>query len=244
MIFTLDSEIISVGKITLKHVVFDNNISDDKEKQISNYWNVLLNSKNNLIHNDQVLHFVRINPDNNLEIDVSYTDYKNIIVDREFLNSELNLFQVGVSGLVINKNNENPSILFAKRSNDVTEYPNYYELVPSGNLDKSVLSNNGTINYSTKIIQEFEEETGLLYTTIDNLIPFCFIKDNINHVFDVCCILEINMKPESLISSFKTSEFYSPHLILLKNLKSFIDKNNSKIVPTSKALIQCFLQNY
>ena len=245
MIPMLDSEIISIGKIILKHVISDINISDEKKKQISHYWNNMIKYRNESIHDDQVLHFVRINPNNNTEIEVSYTNYKNIIVDREFLNSELNIFQVGVSGLIINKNNNNPSILFAKRSNAVTEYSNYYELVPSGNLDKSVLLNDGTINYPTKIIQEFEEETGLLSSTIDNLTPFCFVKDNHNHVFDVCCILEINIKPQLVIQSFKTiSEFNSPHFVSLENLKSFVDTNYSKIVPTSKALIRCFLQNY
>lgn len=245
MISMLDSEIISIGKIVLKHVIYDINISDEKKKQISHYWNNVIKSRNESIHNDQVLHFVRINPNNNTEIEVSYTDYKNIIVDREFLNFELNIFQVGVSGLILNKNNHDSSILFAKRSNDVTEYPNFYELVPSGNLDKLVLLNDGTIDYTTKIIQEFEEETGLSSSIIDNLTPVCFVKDNHNHVFDICCILEINIEPQLIIKSFKTiSEFNSPHFVSLDNLKSFMEENHSKIVPTSKALIRCFLQNY
>jgi hypothetical protein len=241
----LDSEIITIGKIILKHVKFNDEISEKMKHQISNFWNDFLKSKNKSIYNDQVLRFVRINQNNPVEIEVSYTDYKNIIVDREFLNSSLNISQVGVSGLIFNKNGSDSQILFAKRSSTVTEYPNFYELVPSGNLDKSVLSNDGTINYTAKILQEFEEETGLSSSTIQNIIPFCFVRDNKNHVFDACCILKMNIDPKILIDSFKTiSEFNSPCFILLENLKSFVNKNESKIVPTSKAIIECFLQNY
>ena len=245
MIVLLDSEIIFIGKIILKHVNFNDNISEKMKDKISNFWNNDVKSKNETIYNDQVLRFVRINPNNNAEIEVSYTDYKNIIIDREFLNSSLNISQVGVSGLVINKNGLDSLILFAKRSSNVTEYPNFYELVPSGNLDKSVLSNDGTINYIAKILQEFEEETGLLSSAITNITPFCFVRDNKNHVFDVCCVLEINVDPKILTDSFKTvSEFNSPYFVSLENLNSFVCENESNIVPTSKAIVECFLQNY
>ena len=238
----MDYKIISKGKIVLKHIIYHEKFSEQLLSQISNYWNDYIKSKNKFVFNDKVLRFIRINPNNENEIEVTYTDYKNIIIDRKFLNSSLGIYQVGVSGLTLINEQNNLFILFAKRSKNVTEYPNFYELVPSSNLDKSVLDKDGTINFSSKILDEFEEETGLSSSLINNVSSFCFVKDNINHVYDVCCILELNINRNLLNDSFKNvSEFYFPCFVQVKNLQNFLIKHESNIVPTSKAILQCFL---
>ena len=239
----MDYEIISKGKIVLKHIIDNENISKELLSKISIYWNDYTKSKNSSVFNDKVLRFVRINPNNKNEINVTFTDYKNIIVDRNFLNSSLGFYQVGVSGLILINEQRDNFILFAKRSKNVTEYPNFYELVPSGNLDKSVLDKDGTINFNLKILDEFKEETGLSDSIINNMYSFCFVRDNINHVYDVCCILELNIDRNLLNDSFKNvSEFYSPCFVDVKNLQNFLFEHESKIVPTSKAILQCFLE--
>ena len=75
------------------------------------------------------------------------------------------------------------------------------------------------------------------------MYSFCFVRDNINHVYDVCCILELNIDRNLLNDSFKNvSEFYSPCFVDLKNLQNFLIEHESEIVPTSKAILQCFLE--
>ena len=72
----LDYEIISKGKIILRHITDNENISEELMSQISNYWNSYVKSKNSSIFNDKVLRFVRINPNNENEIYVTFTDTK------------------------------------------------------------------------------------------------------------------------------------------------------------------------
>lgn len=238
----MDYEIISKGEIVLNNVIDVSTISKEALEQITIYWNNI-KSKNPTVFNDKVLRFVRIDPKNKNKIDVTFEDYKNIIIDRNFLNSSIGLHQVGISGLLLIHEQNDTFVLFAKRSNTVTEYPNFYELVPSGNLDKSVLDKDGTIHFYSKILNEFKEETGVSDSLINNLYSFCFVRDNINHVYDVCCILEINIDKSIFDNSFKNvSEFYSPCFVNIKNLKNFLVDNESKIVPTSKAILECFFE--
>ncbi|AFS80024.1 hypothetical protein NKOR_00510 [Candidatus Nitrosopumilus koreensis AR1] len=239
----MDYEIISKGEIVLYHVIDEDDISKETMEQISAYWNDYVKSKNSSAFNDKVLRFVRLDQKNKNKIFVTFTDYKNIIVDRNFLNSSLGLYQVGVSGLLLVHEQNDTFVLFAKRSNNVTEYPNFYELVPSGNLDKSVLDEDGIIHFDSKILDEFKEETGISDSLISNSQSFCFVRDNINHVYDVCCILEINTDRRLFDDSFKNvSEFYSPCFVNIKNLKKFLTDHVSEIVPTSKAILECFFE--
>ena len=239
----MNYEIIAKGEIILKHITQCENFSEQLQSQISTYWNDYIRSKNKSAFNDKVLRFVRINPTNKNMIEVTYTDYKNIIVNREFLNSSLEISQIGVSGLALVKEQNDFFVLFAKRSKAVTEYQGFYELVPSGNLDKSVLDKDETINFRAKILDEFEEETGLPRSAVNNVSSFCLVKDNVNHVYDVCCILELAVDRNSLNDSFKNvSEFHSPCFVDIKNLKNFLNKNDLDIVPTSKAILQHFLE--
>jgi len=243
MNYMSDYQIVTGGDIVLHYQENSLKYSSQIEEKISQIWENELKKKNPNIFNDKVLSFLKISEKNNQKIiDVTYVDYKTILADRKDSSLSLNVNQIGVSGITILK--ENNQVLFSQRAPTITEYLGYFELVPSGNLDTSVLENDGTINFKSKIISEFEEETGLSKKSINNLKTLCLVKDNINHVYDVCCLLEIDINEGQLESSFnKVSEYEKPIFVPVKELSEFSKKNSDKLVPTSKAIIDYYLKN-
>ena len=95
-----------------------------------------------------------------------------------------------------------------------------------------------------KLKDEFEEETGTPASNIKKIKSFCLVYDKINHVFDVGCIIELDYNVTDLINNFQFIEEYSdPILVTETQLREFISENRERIVPTSLALLECFLTN-
>ena len=108
-----------------------------------------------------------------------------------FANSKHNLeiTPIGISGMTLLKGTNYEYILFSKRSGTVTQYPNYWELIPSGHIDKNYKTDT-IINYKKKLEEEFEEETGLNKGVISKISTLSFIEDLKGKVCDVCCLIE------------------------------------------------------
>jgi len=235
-------EIVVIGDVILKHKPNLTKLESETEKKISEIWEKEPKKNIRKLINNKVLNFSKIFQNNNRTIvEGSYVDYRAIVADKRDSKLNLNIHPIGISGMTIIKENNNLNVLLAKRSSSVTDYPGFIELVPSGHIDESVLEADGKINYKLKLIEEFEEETGLNRSSINKISTLGFVLDKINQVYDVCCLLQLNTSSKSSISSFeKVSEYKLPQLVNVKDLKKFSKNNSDKIVPTSKAIIECY----
>jgi len=237
-------EIVVKGKIVLKNIPTIEDYTKETKQRIDEIWKIECEKRNGNLFNDKVLSFIEITEKLEYsEVKGKFVDYKSALADRVEPSLGLQIYQIGVSGLVVIKEKNDDYVLFATRDSKNTEYPNYLELVPSGNMDQSVLNDNGNIDYKSKIVQEFTEETGMDENSIENITTICFVKDLYNRVFDVCCLIEIMTNKTALEEGFKkVSEYQKPLLIPTSNLLNFVEKNYNKIVPTSLGIIDCFTQ--
>lgn len=240
-----DYTIIHKGEIFLKNLGSFFSIDPKSQDKIDDFWIKKLDDNPKLFDGKALCLVNFYQQDSSGIAEVSFVNYRNIIASREIPELDLKFDQVGVSGIMIFKENNTEEILFSKRSSDITEYPKYFELVPSGNLDESVLQSNQMIDFKKKIIQEYCEETKLSSKTIKNIETLGFVKDNINKVYDICCLIEIQSTREEIFSAFENSDEYDEPVLISKNdLKSFVNSNQNHLVPTSKALIECFLNRF
>jgi len=238
-----ESEIIHKGSIILKNNP-TRKIENELLKKISEIWKREFKSNKKLFDGKAFTLNNIVQHPNNLEIEGEFIDYKTIIVDRKHPTLNLQIKQIGISGFTIINEKTDSFVLFSVRSDSTTEYPGYFELVPSGNLDESALKKDGTLDYKTKIIEEFEEESGLERKFLNSVSTLGLVKDNINRVYDVVCLLELSNKIKELKSSFQSvSEYKEPLFIETKNLENFMKEKSNKIVPTSKAIMKLHLLN-
>ena len=136
-------------------------------------------------------------------------------------------------------------VVFAKRANGTTEYPGFFELVPSGSIDKECADNSGIVDYKSKLLSEFTEETGLPRECVKDISGFAFVLDTNDNVYDVCCKIVIdNTERDLVIQKFSSSkEYQSPIFVGIGELDDFIKLNYNSIVPTSMALVEAYIRS-
>jgi predicted NUDIX family phosphoesterase len=133
--------------------------------------------------------------------------------------------------------------LIAKRSKNNTEYPDHFELVPSGNLDSSVKNEHGEINYKNKLLEELEEETGISKDNVKDVFEIGVVKDNKNLVYDICCLIKINSNKEIIKKQIKkTTEYSNLQFIKIKEFEKRKFSKKDKFVPTSLGIMKLFLK--
>lgn len=235
-------EIIQKGNVIIRCNDSSTHILDSNNKIIEEVWSEECKNKHGLF-NDDVLSFIDVKKENtDIIVNAKFTEYKNILASRKKPELGLSIRQIGVSGITLVEENQKKFILFSTRSHDITEYPEYIELVPSGNIDKSVLQTDGTVDCIAKLKGEFSEETGLSIEYIKKIKSICLVYDKNNQIFDVGCLIELNMDRNTILESFtKVNEYKNPELIPIRDLPNFINKNKERLVPTSLALLECFL---
>ena len=212
------------------------------QKKINNTWNKLQKDRKIKLSNRKVLILNSIFIKRGVSyVSSEFIDYKNIISNR--INSEinLNLEQIGTSGIILFKNNRSYYTIFSKRSKHVTEYPNYFELVPSGNINQKMITEK-KLKFHLHLIDEFLEETGLTSKHITSFSFLCIIKDKKNSVYDICNIIELNIDKNIILKYWKSSEYSKPIFVPISSLPNFIKKNHTKIVPTSIGIIDNYLK--
>lgn len=239
-----DFEVIGKGNIIVRCIDSSNQVINSNKEIIEKIWSEECKNKNYRLFNGEVLFLIDIRYENaDIIVDTKFTEYKNVLASRKKPELELNIKQVGVSGIIVVEDDKKRFILFSTRSNDITEYPGHIELVPSGNIDKSVFRSNGTIDYISKLKEEFHEETGLSFDHIKEVKSICFVYDKKNQVFDIGCLIILHLNRTKLIKSFtKVNEYENPEFVPIESLNDFMKRNEKKIVPTSLALLKCFLE--
>ena len=236
-------QIFDSKKINLKIRKFDDRISISQKKKIERRWkNQQKNRKKKLI-NSKVLSLKSIRQNKKqISITANFVDYKYIITDRIEPSIGLRLEQIGTSGLILINDRKNKYTLFAKRSKNNTEYPSCFELVPSGNLDYFSKQNNKNLDYKSKLLEELEEEIGIDKNQVKEIFEICVIKDKINSVYDVCCIIKLRINKFTAVKSIrKTAEYTTPKFVKIKDIPEFITRYNKKIVPTTLGLLEYYL---
>ncbi|RZD42728.1 MAG: hypothetical protein CXT78_09045 [Thaumarchaeota archaeon] len=226
-------------KITIKSS--KHRFSPQIQKKIDKTWSTLQKNRVVKLSNDKVLVIKSIS----ITKQVSYilgefVDYKNVITNKINSKINLNFKQIGVSGIILFKNNNSYYTIFAKRNKNTTEYPNFLELVPSGHINEK-LNPEKNLNFNLNLTNEFIEETGLNSKIIKKISFLCIIKDKKNCVTDICSIIELNSNKKFILRNFKSSEYSKPLFVPISLLPKFIEKNHNNIVPTSIGILDSIL---
>ncbi|MBF0198792.1 MAG: HAD-IA family hydrolase [Planctomycetes bacterium] len=135
---------------------------------------------------------------------------------------------VGVNGLVINQSGK---ALLGKRSNNVSEYKEHWELAPAGGLAEEF-----ALDCLAQIKDELYEETGITNSNILSSRVFCLIFDQFNQVYDLGILIKVNQKEQSNYN-FK-GEYSELQWCEIGQLDCFF--RSHMITPTSKAIYEAY----
>lgn len=204
-------------------------LTDEQEDKVNKIWMREKEINNSLFNGKIVSHESHFFAESGLVIKGFVVEYKYFLAQLKDPTLNFNIKPLAVSGVIFDKNQ---NVLVAKRQN-VAEYNQHYEFVPSGGLNPSHISEK-EILFIDQLKEEFVEETKLKLETIEKITPFCMVVDKQHQVYDLCCKVQLNV---TLPENFKTGpEYCDSRLISFRELASFIRANN--FVPTSKMLAE------
>lgn len=236
-------EIVAIGNIhmrTIQNSSIEEILAQNRDA-IEEIWQKAQREKGGKLFNGTLPNFVSVNQERErVEILGHFIEYKQFLTQRKRPDLKLGIKPIGVSGIIVLKDAGDDYLVFAKRSNNITEYPGFLELVPSGSIDKECVDADGVVNYQSKLLSEFMEETGLSKEHVKEISGFAFVLDMVHNVYDIGCEILLEMKKELFAQKFSSKEYSVPVFVALNNLDSFIEANVESIVPTSMALIEAY----
>jgi HAD superfamily hydrolase (TIGR01509 family) len=218
--------------IFLKLVDYSLQIDQELESFIDDFWGK--EQKKKKLVNGKIVSYISHKKEKDKVIIYGFiTEYKYFYARIKNPEINLNVYPIGVSGIIIDEDN---NTLIAMRQN-VTEYKGFYELVPAGSVDPSKKDEN-IILFKEQLCAEFEEETGVSSKIIKDVEPFCFIYDRTDGVYDICSKINIEGLLSEKIKNSETEEYKNIEIVSIDKLLAGSGK--LKLVPTSIVLLNNF----
>lgn len=129
-------------------------------------------------------------------------------------------------------------ILIGKRADHVTDYQNYFELVPAGGIDPSAIVKDG-IDIIKQIKIELKEEAGIEAMMVRSIIPSFLIFYPGNRTYEICAKIELDPSVRNLVLE-RDEEYTELMWIPKSSMNEFIRQHRQKIIPLSLQILQLF----
>lgn len=129
-------------------------------------------------------------------------------------------------------------ILMGMRADYVTDFSNYYELVPAGGIDPSAISNNN-VDVIKQIKIELKEEAGIEEFLVQSIIPTFLCRCYETNTYEI--ITRIELDPSARHWMGERDGEYTELIWIPKNtLRAFMEMNRGKIIPLSLLILGLF----
>jgi len=224
-------EVYSIDDLLKVRVQSEFQTTPEMESEINKIWNLEKQTRPNIF--DGMCLSVKNFQGNSLECEL--IPYRYILAQSRDtrIKTQLQTHSLAVSGAVL----YSEAIVVGKRASSVTQYPGFWELVPSGGIDGSRVAADGSVDFKGQLLVELYEELQLPAEVVKKILPISLILDVEQLVYDICLLISV-----SQVSSFQVSneEYDTLELVPLKDLSHFL-KSSTKIVPTSQRLADIVL---
>ena len=203
-------------------------------ERVDDIWAREVQSRGEQLFNGSMLCFAGRDGDTLLG---RFVEYKHYLAQKRepTLRDKLNITPLAVSGLIC----FDDLVVFGRRSSDVTAYPGFYELMPSGGLTEECRTGSTRLDYRGQILRELEDEVGLPQEVVRSIEPFALVFDPADNVYDVCMEITLDTARETLERSCgHTGEYRQKVLVASSELPSFLLRHAGSTVPTSLAILE------
>jgi hypothetical protein len=234
-------KIIWMGDVKLEYkvAITGNSIDNRYRQEIDFYWDEYVKT-NPAAFNGRILNLADYSVEgDHLLVRSSFIEYKVFYASRYIQALREKIRPLGVSGLIIVNEKDEKMIVLGKRSNSVTQYPGWLELVPSGSIDDTYLSGK-TIDIKRSLLKELEEEANITGDMVSPITTFTFVMDEDEQTYDICCMINVQ-NGEEIRSRLENNSEYESYLFLpLAAIEDISEMSN--LIPTSKAILSAFMR--
>jgi hypothetical protein len=223
------------GTITFHECVQPISITPEQQKTVDQCWDDA-QQRNATLFDGKIISYAGHNQrDGTLCINYFITSYKYALAQLHNPSLNFGIKPLAVSGILIDPQQ---NTLLARRAPIVTQYPGWYELVPSGGIsgDKAA---NGTIAYQQQLVQELTEETGIPADRIVSITPLGLVFEKDYGVYVIANVINLKESLEAHRDALLHEEYSAWSIMPRGALPDFFSRNPT--VPTSKTIAQAVL---
>lgn len=204
-------------------------LSEAKKSLIQTIWGQEQKKRDGKLHEGAILSAVSYD---NMSLVGQFVPYKYYLAQRcdPSLKPDLKIVPVSICGMTL----IGDEIIIAKRAPWVSQYPNCYELAPSGGV-RPPGRDLDAVDLKVQLLDEMQEELGLDNAHVKSVKFFSLVYDKEEDAVELCA--EIRLKPSRLILS-STSEYSQVITIPCQELESFVKDHKEDFVPLSLLLLR------
>lgn len=206
-------------------------LSDAKKRLIQTNWDKEQKRRDGKLHEGAILSAISYDNKGLKGQFVPYKYYLAQLYDPS-LKADLKIIPVSISGMTLIGDGD--QLLLAKRASWVAQYPEKYELAPSGGV-RPPAKDLDAVDLKLQLLEELVEETGIESKEVKSVKFFTLVHDHTEDAVELCA--EIHLKTSSLILS--SSREYSQMMIIpCQELDSFTKNQKEEFVPLSLILLK------
>jgi hypothetical protein len=180
----------------------------------------------------------KLEQDNTIQLSGAFTEYRYWYAQWA-LGQDLGIRAAGVSGWTLCEDH----VIFGRRSPQTTTYPGWYELVPSGGVDKEAACSDGTVDVIAMLKKELEEETGAPETSVSSARPLTVFYDPELHIYEIVIELMLGLPLNDLLEHMRGSEEYeAPVAVPFQELRDWLAVNEQSLIPMSRTISHWMLE--
>lgn len=146
---------------------------------------------------------------------------------------EINICLLAVSGICVT----NGKYLVGKRSEKSTQFPGYFEFIPSGSVIPSLTLPDGSIDFIGNFYRELFEEIGLSSDAVTKVRVDGMLFDRSERTLDICIYYEVLKKAIDTLAVFVKSEEYSEVDWLDREELLTLAQRSYGLIPASEAIL-------
>ncbi len=217
-------------------------MSSEQTTKVDSVWESATKKNPNLFNGHALIYVSHNVIEDRIHINVRRIDYKYVFASLLHPELKLDLHPIAVSGIVID--NSSNSIM-GLRHKSVTQYPEFYELIPAGGIKPDKIKEDKKIDFIAQLVEEFEQEAGLKKKCIQSIIPLGLIYEPYHRIYVIACSIKLNTDLSSDKLNLNKNEYSSYKIISLKDLEETVLRDSISFVPTSRLIIEelCFKDN-
>lgn len=203
-------------------------LSDAKKALIQTIWDQEQKRREGKLHEGAILSAIAYDKESLTGQFVPYKYFMAQLSDPS-LKKDLKIVPVSLSGMTLVGDN----LIIAKRAWWVAEYPDHYELAPSGGI-RPPNAEQGYVDMKGQLLSELVDEVGIEADCVKSVRFFSLVRDHKSDGIEL--LAKIMVKPCGILSS--SSEYTQVLTVPLTEVESFVKKHEQEFVPLSLEMLR------
>lgn len=214
-------------------------LSDELRRAVDEVWQRARAERGDALHDSPILAYRGHEVHRQVSVVTGvYLPYRYYYARQHLGDVGVDIDPIGVNGMTLVSEGSRRFVVLGRRSPTVTYYPGCWECVPSGGLDRRCARPDGTVDFASMVLEEFEEELCLPREQARVGCSFGLVYDVGTRTYDVWCPIKAACSRSALADAAKQSGEYSEITFVAEDdLTATVEQLGEELIPTARPMI-------